>query len=95
MIESIATRIRLVTEAKEVLGNLPGDAERHIFDDSRLDLAGVVPGPLARRAVGFGLVAVGGLLAVATSETVVRGLESLRDLLSDDPDPIADGGSDE
>lgn len=44
--------------------------------------------------IGFGLVCVGGLLAVVTSATVVRGLESLRGLFDDEPDPepLGDGG---
>jgi len=46
-------------------------------------------------AIGFALVALGGFHAIATSGTVVRGLESLRDLVRDDPEPLPDGGNDE
>jgi len=43
-------------------------------------------------ALGFALVATGGLLAVASSETVQRGLEDIRSRFKEDPEPLADGG---
>lgn len=46
-------------------------------------------------ALGFGLVAVGGLLAIATSKVVQRGLETLRAKFRGKPEPIPDGGNDE
>lgn len=43
-------------------------------------------------ALGFALVAFGGVLAVVTSKTVQAGLEELRSRVRDDPEPLPDGG---